>query len=204
MTDVGKTIEAKSTQVNADDLLGGPLTILITAVKANTSSSEQPIAISFEGDGGKFYYPCKTIRRLLVALWGADGNKYVGRHLRLYRDPDVTWAGIKVGGLRVSHMSHIDKTATVVLQQSKGNKKPITVHPLEIKEDRQQTQSEPTPIDIYGKELKSALGESVEDFEKWWVQTAKRRDELNIPEERLANMHSAANAKLDGRSDESQ
>ena len=63
MTDVGMTIAPKSDQLNADDLINGPMTITITAVKARPGSSEQPIQISFDGDGGKPYLPCKSMRR---------------------------------------------------------------------------------------------------------------------------------------------
>lgn len=200
MVDVGKTIEAKSNQLNADDLLAGPRTITITAVKGHTS--EQPIAINYDGDNGKPFLPCKTVRRIMVALWGDEGSLYVGRQMTIYRDPDVPWGGIKVGGTRVSHMSDIDKIETVMLYKSRGNKVAYIIKPLE--KQHQQTQSEPTPIDLYGKELKNALSGSVEDFEIWWVETAKRREELNIPEERLANMNSAANAKLSEGSDQSE
>lgn len=105
MTDLSATIDPKSNQMNADDLIGGPKTITITRVSANQSSTEQPIAISYQGDNGKPYFPCKSMRRVLVSVWGKDGAAYAGRSLTLYRDPTVTWGGLAVGGIRISHMS---------------------------------------------------------------------------------------------------
>lgn len=128
MTDLSSTILAKSDQLNADDLMVNPITIKITNVTG--IDGEQPIRINYENENKKPYYPCKSMRRVLVHVWGADGRAYVGRSLTLYRDPDVTWAGEKIGGIRISHMSHITNTITVPLTSSKAKKKPYTVKPL--------------------------------------------------------------------------
>lgn len=133
MTDLGKTIEAKSDQLNSDDLMGGKeITIKIT--KVSSGSTEQPIEINYEGDQGKPYKPGKSMRRVMVEAWGADGKAYISRSMTLFRDPDVKWAGLAVGGVRIKAMSHIDKTITMALTASKGNKKPFTVQPIKTVE----------------------------------------------------------------------
>ncbi len=124
------TIEPKSDQINADDLTAGSRTITITGIKAQQSSAEQPVAISFEGDKGKPWKPCKSMRRVLVHAWGPDGNAYVGRRLTLYRDDRVMWGGIQVGGIRISHMSDITENMTMPLTVSKAKRAPFTVEPL--------------------------------------------------------------------------
>ena len=60
MLDMTTTIEAKSDQLNADDLIGSPKTIKITTVKA--CAGDQPIAVNYEGDNGKPYKPNKAMR----------------------------------------------------------------------------------------------------------------------------------------------
>ena len=130
MTDLSLTIAPKSDQLNADDLIAGPRTITITHVSAAPSSPDQPIAINFEGDRGKPYKPCKSMRRVFVQVWGKDGHAYVGRSLTLYRDPAVQFGGIAVGGIRISHMSHIDQPVTMALTTTRANRKPYTVKPL--------------------------------------------------------------------------
>lgn len=129
MTDLSLTIAPKSDQLNADDLIGGPMTILITRVSGR-DTAEQPIAINFEGDGGKPYMPCKSMRRVLVHVWGKDGNQYPGRSLTLYRDPAVKFGVLEVGGIRISHMSHIDEPVTMALTATRASRKPFTVRPL--------------------------------------------------------------------------
>lgn len=131
MVDLANTIAAKSNQLNADDLQARPITVKITKV-SGSESKEQPIAINYEGDDNKPFYPCKSMRRVLVNVWGADGSKYVGRSMTLYRDEKVRFGGIEVGGIRISHMSDIDKPMTMALTASKANKKPFTVQPLKI------------------------------------------------------------------------
>lgn len=141
MTDLSLTIAPKSDQLNADDLIPGPMTITISRVSACPNSAEQPIAMSFDGDGGKPYKPCKSMRRVLVQIWGKDGNGYTGRSMTIYRDPKVQFGGLEVGGIRISHMSHIDKPVTMALTATRANRKPYTVKPLTL-EKRQQTAAE--------------------------------------------------------------
>jgi hypothetical protein len=126
--DIRSTLEAKSSQLNTDDLIAGAKTITITKVSAG--SAEQPVAISFEGDGGKPWYPCKSMRRVLVAAWGADASQYVGRRVTLFRDPSVLYGGIAVGGIRVSHLSHLDGPLSIALTVTRQKRSPYKVQPL--------------------------------------------------------------------------
>jgi len=128
--DMAATVAPKSDQLNADDLIAGPRTITITRVTGNEGSNEQPVNVWFEGDNGKPFRPCKTVRRVMIQIWGPDAASYAGRSMTLYRDPDVTWGGMKVGGIRVSHMSHIDTAVTVVATVSKSSRKQLKIHPL--------------------------------------------------------------------------
>lgn len=131
MIDMRKTIIPKSDQLNADDLIDSTLTIRVTKV-SSSSTPDQPISISFEGDNGKPYKPCKSMRRVLVKVWGSDGAGYVGRQMTLFRDDKVLFGGVAVGGIRISHMSHLDAPMTMALTAAKASRKPYTVKPLMI------------------------------------------------------------------------
>ena len=131
MSNMLKTVEPKSSQLNADDLIAGQSkTIKIT--KVEIVNGDQPVAISYENDNGKPYLPCKSMRRVLIHCWGGDGAKYIGRSINLYCDPEVKFGGMAVGGIRISHMSHIDKEITVMLTATRANRKPFTVKPLVV------------------------------------------------------------------------
>lgn len=128
--DLRATIAPKSDQLNFDDFLAtGAITVKITDVKG-ASDPQQPVSIHYEGDNGKPYKPCKSMRRVLVFVWGADGKKYIGRTMTLYGDSKVVFGGQAVGGIRISHMSDIDQPVTLALSASKASKKPFTVQPL--------------------------------------------------------------------------
>jgi hypothetical protein len=139
MTDLTQTIIAKSDQLNSDDLIGREITIKVS--KVSLAAGDQPVAINYEGDGGKPFFPCKSMRRVLVNCWGPDGNAYVGRSMTLYRDDTVTFGGQAVGGIRISHLSDIKSNVTVSLTATKKSKKPFTVKPLEATKPEK---SEPT------------------------------------------------------------
>lgn len=129
MNDMKSVIVPKSDQINADDLISGPMTIKITSVIIRPGT-EQPISIHYEGDNDKPYKACKSMCRVMVTAWGADSKKYAGRSLTLYRDQAVKWGGMEVGGIRISHMSDIDSAITMALTVTRANKKPFTVKPL--------------------------------------------------------------------------
>lgn len=132
MVDMTPTIIAKSDQVTADDLISGPRTITVTRATANEANADQPVNIFFEGDDGKPFRPCKSMRRVMVQVWGKDAAKYAGKSLTIYRDPKVKWGGMEVGGVRISHMSDMDAPKTVALQATRGKKVTLTVKPLKV------------------------------------------------------------------------
>lgn len=126
--DMQSVIIPKSDQLNSDDLISGPITVKITGV--TIKSGEQPISIHYEGDNGKPYKACKSMCRVMVTAWGPDSKKYTGRSMTLYRDASVKWAGMEVGGIRISHMTDIDSALTMALTATKGSRKPYRVEPL--------------------------------------------------------------------------
>ena len=131
MSDMSAVIVPKSDQISADDLLSGPRTICISEVSIRPGT-EQPVTIRYEGDEGRPFKPCKSMCRVMVALWGPDAKQYVGKSLTLYRDPAVKWGGMEVGGIRISDASHIDRPLTMALTQTKGSKKLVTVRVLKV------------------------------------------------------------------------
>ena len=130
MNDMNSVIVAKSDQWNADDFASGPRTFTVEGVSIKPGT-EQPVQIRLSGSD-KFFRPCKTVSRILVAAWGADANVYRGRSLTLYTDPTVTWGGMKVGGIRVSHMTDLTAPLVIALQEKKGSRKMTTVQPLKV------------------------------------------------------------------------
>lgn len=128
MSDITPFIQAKADQLNADDLVGGPIVARIVEVRI-VGGLEQPVAVILDGDH-KPWKPCKTSMRILAAMWGTDSSKWAGRTVRLFRDPAVKYGGVEVGGIRVSGMSDIDGPKKVTLASSKKAKTTYQIEPL--------------------------------------------------------------------------
>lgn len=128
--DLTESIAPKSDQMNAEDLLSGPRTFTIKEVRKG-GSAEQPVEVLLvEFPADRPFKPSKTVRRIMVAAWGVEAAAYVGHRMTLYRDPSVKWGGMDVGGIRVSHMSHIDRPLTLALTVTRGKRAPYVVQPL--------------------------------------------------------------------------
>ena len=126
--DISESLAANSAQQNYDEFLAGSKTVTVSEVKKGTA--EQPVEVHLVEFPGKPFKPAKSVRRVLAAAWGTDASQWAGRRLTIYGDPEVRYAGKAVGGLRVSHVSHIDKPVTVALTVTRGKREPFTVHPL--------------------------------------------------------------------------
>ena len=138
--DLTDTIVPRSDQLNAEDLLAGPQTVTIVNVRKG-SSGEQPVDVVLAEYGpGRPFKPSKTVRRVLVACWGPDATAYVGRRMTLYRDPDVRFGGEAVGGIRVSHLSHLDRARTLALTVTRGKRAAHRVEPLPVESPAQTLQ----------------------------------------------------------------
>ena len=131
ITNLRDTILANSQQLNADDIVGGTITVTVTAVKRG-DSAEQPVVIHYQGDNGRPYKPCKTMRRVLIAGWGENGSAWVGRSMALFNEPSVKFGGVAVGGIRISAMTDIGNGLTLTPNASKGKKQTVFIKPLMI------------------------------------------------------------------------
>lgn len=143
MSDMTPTIVPKSNQTNADDFLTGPKTVTVSRVDVRPGQ-EQPVSIHYDGDNGKPYKPCKSMCRVIVQAWGADSANYPGKSMTLYRDPKVTWGGMEVGGIRISHMSHIPRPLSLALAAS--NKK-RALHMIDVLRDAPKQEAAPPSED---------------------------------------------------------
>lgn len=137
--DLTESIAPRSDQVNADDLIGGPITYTIREVRQG--AAEQPFDFMLV-ETPRAYRPSKTMRRLIVAAWGPDASQYAGRRLTLYREPSIKFGGAVVGGIRISHMSHITKRVEEKFQTTRGKRETFVVEPLPELSDADRLRAE--------------------------------------------------------------
>jgi hypothetical protein len=128
------TIEKKTDQLNYEDFLGGVTRIVtIAGVTAGTKEQQYDIAID---DDTRVWRPAVTVLKQLVEAWGDDAKTWVGHRAELYGDPEVTFGRDKVGGIRVSRLSHIDGPHTAKLTITRGKRGNFTVDPITDQEMR--------------------------------------------------------------------
>lgn len=158
---IAHTIIPKSDRTNADDLLSGPRTIKIVSV--GEGPAEGPVAIHYEGENGRPYLPCKSMRRVLITMWGAEGSAYVGKRLTLFCDPSVKFGSEEVGGIRISH-ADIPAPIEIKLTATRGKRKPFRVEPLAP----ERAATPPRPLDelIAAGDAISATG--LDAYAQWW------------------------------------
>ena len=176
--DLSQTIIPRSDQTNSDDLIGGPRTIRITSVSAG--NAEQPVVIHYDGDNGRPYKPGKSMRRVLVLFWGPDSSAYIGRSLTLFRDPEVKFGGKDVGGIRISHMSHLARPEQVSLTVTRGKREPYIVQPLA--EDPKQEPRDLATLEALGD---TKAGEGMAALGEWW-QSLSKQERTTLGADRIA------------------
>lgn len=126
LTNLRETITPKSDRRNADDFLAGPETFKISAVKRG--DAESPVAVHLENS--KPWYPCKSMRRVLITAYGDNGADWVGKSVTLFCDPAVRFGGVAVGGIRIAALSHIENDLAISLTTTRGKRAPYTVKKL--------------------------------------------------------------------------
>ena len=166
--DMSQVIQPRSDQINADDMLGGPMTVTIESVNIK-QGEDQPVSIKLMGMK-KVYRPCKSMARVLVHAYGPDASKYAGCSMTLYRDPKVKWGGLEVGGIRISHLSHIEKPMQMMLTETRSKRAPFKVEVL------QGMETPPPAEPAHLESARAAASEGTDAFRAWWTANPDMRD----------------------------
>jgi hypothetical protein len=162
------TAESRSDQWNADDFLGGPRTFVIAG--ATDGKAEAAFDIQFQGEE-KVWRPPVTVRKILTAAWGDESDEWIGRRVTLYRDATIRFGPSEVGGVRLSHMSHIDGPVKAVLNQTRGKRALHTVQPLK---DFPATAAPTAPT-----AAQVSASTSTDELRAWWhVASPERKAQI--------------------------
>ena len=173
--DLRGTVVPKSDQLNAEQLLAGPQTVTVTEVRVS-DSAEQPVTVHYLGDDGRPYTPCKTMRKVLILAWGQDGSAWAGKSMTLYCDNSIMFGGVKVGGIRISHVSGIERDIQVSLTATRGKK---MLHTIKALKDATK-KSGASKIQARADQLSAAvkannISAGLEAYDAW---TQAERDEV--------------------------
>lgn len=132
MTDIGFALEAKSDQLNYDDIADTEIVVTISEVRVR--KGEQPVWVYFNGCNNRPWKPSKGMLRLLATAWGRDSSEWVGKSALLYGDKTVKWAGKEIGGIRIRGLSDINQSGiTTMLTVARGRRNEFKVQYLNMK-----------------------------------------------------------------------
>lgn len=141
---------------------------------------EQPVSVAFEGDDRRPYKPSKSMRRVLVSMWGMNAAVFIGRRLTLYRDPTVKFAGEAVGGIKISHASDITEPMEIALTVTRGSRKPHRVLPLLAEPEFDATGFPAAWTDWSSEERGDFMATQGSDKLKAWWGTLSKQDRKTL------------------------
>lgn len=145
--DISKALVAKSDMLNASDLTGSPVVATIKDVRKGDAA--KPVIVELEGMDGRPWKPSKGMLRVVAHAWGTESDKWIGRLVKLANNPEVIYAGEKVGGVEVIAMSHIDAAFTI----------PVRISQKKVKQHHVAVLAEPVtePWQAQWQAIKNAL-----------------------------------------------
>ena len=194
MADISFTLEAKSDQLNAIDIMDCDRIIKVT--KVDVTKGDQPVSVFFYGDNGRPWKPSKGMRRILSGAWGKESDNWIGKHAELYFDPSVKFGGKEVGGIRVKALSDIPNSGLQFsLAISRTKREPYHVPLLVVK-------VEDYPQDRFDKAL-PAMAKKMHEGEMTLQQViAQCQKTGNLTETQLSALQQAAPVEIDDNDEE--
>ena len=161
--DVSDALAPNSDQLDAVELVN-PRTFTIDAGSGLGKREGKTVAEIRLADFPRVWRPSKGMLDVLAACWGTDAKQWVGHRVTLYNDPDVMFGPNKVGGVRISHLSHIDGARKVQIRAAgQGGRK--QTWPVELLPDATPA---PTAAQIAASTDKAELG-------VWWKANPELR-----------------------------
>lgn len=152
--DITDALAPTSDQLDAVELVNPRTFTIAEGSRLGTRDGKTVVEIRLV-DFPRVWRPSKGMLDVLAKCWGTDGKAWVGRRVTLYNDPEVTFGKEKPGGIRISHLSHIDKARNVTIRgRGAGKVQPWHVEPLP---------AGPTEADV------NASTDTV-TLRAWWVQ----------------------------------
>lgn len=157
--DITEALAPTSDQLDAIELVQ-PRTFTIDSGSGLGKREGKTVAEIRLVDFPRVWRPSKGMLDVLAACWGTDAKQWPGRQVTLYNDPDVMFGREKVGGIRISHLSHIDRARDVTIRATGGAGRKRTWH-VEPLTERAATASpsEPTVDEVAACEDVDALRE---------------------------------------------
>lgn len=115
-------IEIKSDQFNYEHFLAGPKTFKVAKIGSKKDQGKKKLLIYMEGHESTPFVPCLGMIKCLSSAegWGDKLAEWVGRSITLFGDSKVMFGSKELGGVRISHISHIAADYETKITERRG------------------------------------------------------------------------------------
>lgn len=126
-------VKIKGDRINFEDFIMGSQDFTITKLGRKIDGGQPRLLMFFEGREETPYWVSKGMVKCLSSPdgWGnSEFSEWVGRKVRLFGEPSVMYAGKELGGVRISHISHIHAQYSTKITERRGVRIDYTIMPL--------------------------------------------------------------------------
>ncbi len=153
-------VKIKSDRLNYEDFIMGPKEFTIARLGKKVDQGTPRLLIFFEGYESTPYWPSLGMRKCLSNPdgWGeAPFSEWIGRRMTLFGEPTVVYAGKEMGGIQISHISHIKSEYTTKITLRRGLRIDFTIEPLATTSKQSATPAA-YPADQFAAQLEKMRG----------------------------------------------
>jgi hypothetical protein len=108
---------SNSEQLDAVDIFE-PALVSIKSVTPGIDE-KRPAAVKLH-EYPRPWYPCLSVRRLLISAWGGESEGWVGKYMIIHNDQSVEFGNKTVGGIRITAISGIPGNIRLLAQEKRG------------------------------------------------------------------------------------
>lgn len=126
-------VKIKSDRLNYEDFIMGPQDFTIARLGKKIDQGTPRLLMFFEGREETPYWASKGMLKCLSNPegWGeSEFSEWIGRKVRLFGEPTVVYAGKEIGGIQISHISHIKEAYSTKITLRRGVRIDYVIEPL--------------------------------------------------------------------------
>lgn len=152
-------IEIKSDQFNYEHFLAGPKTFKVAKIGSKKDQGKKKLLIYMEGHESTPFVPCLGMIKCLSNAdgWGDKLTEWVGRSITLFGDSKVMFGSKELGGVRISHISHIAADYETKITERRGVRIDYLIRKL-VESSSAQEPVNPYPADQFAAQLEKMRG----------------------------------------------
>jgi len=169
-----------TTQISTSDFTT-PLVITIRGFESVPAEKDdkdpRPKWKIFSHEFNRPYMPCVKMRRLLEQAWQKPNPAWIGRKMRLYIDPKVSYGKRKnIGGIRINALSHWTG-GTITVEAGRGTEETHRVASLDAAPPKPAPTFEEKRADLARLVAERSMVDDVDrahgPVETWTAETCK-------------------------------